>query len=138
MRLPLMIAVLSAIAFPAMMPAAETFILNAKAATPALSDDELKDLFLGRRTAWSDGSKVVVVVLRNGASHDALLKLLGKSSSQFTTGWKKLVFTGKGAMPEQVDNEDELVDFVAKNPGAIALVETNKLKDGVKAVTVVK
>ena len=138
MRLPLMIAVLSAIALPAMMPAAETFILNAKAATPALSDDELKDLFLGRRTAWSDGSKVVVVVLRNGASHDALLKLLGKSSSQFTTGWKKLVFTGKGAMPEQVDNEDELVDFVAKNPGAIALVETNKLKDGVKAVTVVK
>ena len=138
MRLPLMIAVLSAIAFPAMMPAAETFILNAKASAPALSDDDLKDLFLGRRTAWSDGSKVVVVVLRNGASHDALLKLLSKSSSQFTTGWKKLVFTGKGAMPEQVDNEDELVDFVAKNPGAIALIDASKLKDGVKAVTVVK
>ena len=53
MRLPLMIAVLSAIAFSAMMPAAETFILNAKTTTPALSDDDLKDIFLGRRTAWS-------------------------------------------------------------------------------------
>jgi ABC-type phosphate transport system substrate-binding protein len=46
------------------------------------------------------------------------------------------VFTGKGAMPEQVDNEDELVTFIAKTPGAIGYADAGKAKDGVKAVAV--
>lgn len=136
MRTPLMIAVLSLSPCAAHLPAAETIIVNAKSSAPSLDDDDMRSYFLGKKTTWSDGSRVVVVVLRDGASHDALLKLLGKSSSQFSTGWKKLIFTGKGAMPEQVDSEDELVEFVARTPGAIAFVDAGKVKDGVKAVSI--
>lgn len=136
MQLPLMITALVALAFPAMAPAAETIIVNPKTGSAAMSEDEIRDIFLGKRTTWDDGSKVVVVVLKDGVSHAALMKLLGKSPSQFSTGWKKLVFTGKGSMPEQVDNEDALVDFVARNPGAIAFVDAGKVKDGVKAIPV--
>jgi ABC-type phosphate transport system substrate-binding protein len=62
------------------------------------------------------------------------MKKLGKSTSQFSTGWKKLVFTGKGSMPEQVGSEDELVAFVAKTPGSIGYADAGKVKDGVKAI----
>lgn len=133
----LLISLVSAVMlFAASATAEETVILNAAIPATGLSEDDLRDYYLGKKTSWPDGSKVVVVVLKDGASHDNLMKKLGKSSSQFITGWKKLVFTGKGAMPEQVGSEDEMVAFVAKTPGAIGYADASKVKDGVKAVLV--
>lgn len=137
MRIPLLIGLVSVVAmFAAPAMAEETVILNGAAAVTTLSEDDLKDYYLGKKASWPDGSKVVVVVLKDGPSHEKLMSKLGKSSSQFTTGWKKLVFTGKGAMPEQVGSEDELVAFVAKTPGAIGFADAGKVKDGVKAIPV--
>lgn len=120
----------------ASLSAEETVIVHGASAIAALSEDDLKDYYLGKKASWPDGSKVVVVVLKDGPSHEKLMGKLGKSSSQFSTGWKKLVFTGKGAMPEQVGTEDELIAYVAKTPGSIGFVDAGKAKDGVKAVPV--
>jgi ABC-type phosphate transport system substrate-binding protein len=136
MRIPLLIGLVSVLASATPAAAEETVILNGASAVAGLSEDDIKDYYLGKKASWPDGSKVVVVVLKDGASHDKLMGKLGKSSSQFTTGWKKLVFTGKGAMPEQLGSEDELVAFVAKTPGAIGFVDAGKVKEGVKAVPV--
>ena len=117
-------------------PAEETVLVNGASAVTGLSDDDLKDYYLGKKASGPDGSKVVVVVLKDGPSNENLMKKLGKSSSQFATGWKKLVFTGKSGMPEQVASEDELVEVVARTPGAIGYIDAAKVKDGVKAVPV--
>jgi ABC-type phosphate transport system substrate-binding protein len=118
------------------LDAEETLIVNSASAVSGVNADQLKDYFLGKKTAWDDGSKVVVVVVKEGSSSDALLSRLGKNSQQFMTGWKKLVFTGKASMPEQVDSDDALVALVAKTPGAIGLVDKSKVKDGVKAISI--
>jgi ABC-type phosphate transport system substrate-binding protein len=62
------------------------------------------------------------------------MKRLNKNTQQFQTGWKKLVFTGKASMPEQVNNDDDVVALVAKTPGSIGLVDKTKAKDSVKAI----
>jgi len=116
--------------------AEETFIVNGGSATATLSADQVKDYFLGKKTSWEDGSKVVIVVVKDGSTNEALLARLGKNSQQFQTGWKKLVFTGKAAMPEQVDTDEAVVELVARTPGAIGFIDKGKLKDGVKAVAV--
>lgn len=135
MRLPLLISLFAiAIGSPSTIFAEETVLVNGTSAIITLSEDDLKNYYLGKRSSWPDGSKVTVVVLKDGASHESLMKKLGKSTSQFSTGWKKLVFTGKGSMPEQVSSEDELVAFVAKNPGSIGYADVGKVKDGVKAI----
>lgn len=114
--------------------AEETLVVNSASPVAGLSADQMKDYFLGKKTAWDDGSKVVIVVIKDGATSDALLAKLGKNSQQFKTSWKKLVFTGKGSMPEQVESDDALIALVAKTPGAIGLVDKAKVKDGVKAI----
>ena len=116
--------------------AEDVVVVNPASALAAISDDQLKDLFLGKKITWDDGSKVIVVVPKDGPANEALMRRLGKNTQQFQTGWKKLVFTGKGAMPEQVESEDAVVSFVAKTPGAIALVSQAAIKDGVKAIPV--
>lgn len=136
MRLPFLISLFAfAIGSPSIISAEEAVLVNGTSAITTISEDELKDYYLGKKANWPDGSKVTVVVLKDGASHESLMKKLGKSTSQFSTGWKKLVFTGKGSMPEQVGSEDELVAFVAKNPGSIGYADVGKVKDGVKAVS---
>jgi ABC-type phosphate transport system substrate-binding protein len=114
--------------------AEDTVIVNPSLPITALDEDALKDIYLGKKTSWDDGSRIVVVVLKEGPTHDHLLQLLNKSSSQFLTGWKKLIFTGKGTMPEMVESEDALVTMVSKTPGAIGFIEKGRIKDGVKAV----
>jgi ABC-type phosphate transport system substrate-binding protein len=113
----------------------ETLIVNTSVALSSIDEDSFKEVYLGKKTAWDDGSRVVVVVLKEGPTQDHLLMKLNKSSSQFLTGWKKLVFTGKGTMPEMVDSVEALVSTVAKTPGAIGYVDKDKIKDGVKAIT---
>ena len=127
-----LVAVMSLSIIP--MHAEETLVVNGASALSGLSADQMKDYFLGKKTTWEDGTKVVVVVIKDGSSSEALLSKLGKNSQQFMTGWKKLVFTGKGSMPEQVESDDALIAMIAKTPGAIGLVDKAKIKDGVKAI----
>lgn len=133
---PLRLLAVVLLTLPVCLLAAETVIVSPKNGAATLSNDEMRDLFLGAKTSWSDGAKVLVAVLKSGPSHDALMKSLDKNQSQFNTTWKRVIFTGKGSMPQQFDSEDELVAFVAKNPGAIAFVDTGKIKDGVKALAI--
>jgi ABC-type phosphate transport system substrate-binding protein len=135
MRIPFLISLFAlAIGSTSTLSAEETVLVNGASTVAGISEDDLKDYYLGKKASWPDGSKVTVVVLKDGASHESLMKKLGKSTSQFSTGWKKLVFTGKGSMPEQVGSEDELVAFVAKTPGSIGYADAGKVKDGVKAI----
>lgn len=101
---------------------AETIILNVSSTVSALKIDQVKDIYLGRKAHWEDGSRIVVVLPDRGPGNEALMKILGKSQSQFIIGWKKLVFSGKGVMPEMVKDDASVIALVAKTPGAIGYV----------------
>lgn len=83
---------------------------------------EIRAMFLGRRTVWPDGRSVMVVAATAGPGHDGLMEFLGKSSQQFLNGWKKLMFTGNGAMPKLLASDLEVAAYVAQTPGAIGFI----------------
>jgi hypothetical protein len=88
----------------------------------ALTEDEARDLLLGVRTTWQDGTHVVVVLVA-GARQPALEHLTGRSAEQLMRVWKRLVFTGRSSMPLQCMDEAEVVAKVATIPGAIAIID---------------
>lgn len=64
-----------------------------------------------------------LVVLTEGEIHAAVLHTYAqRAPDQFDKWWKKQVFTGKGAMPAQAKTDAEVVDYVAKTPGAFGYV----------------
>lgn len=134
--LPLPLALGLLLSVPIALRGEEALVVNPSVTAKSLTDDALKDIYLGKTSIWDDGTKIVVVVLKDGPSNDALMRRLNKSPQQFLSSWKKLVFTGKGAMPEIVTTDQALVDYVAKTPGAIGFIDKEKLQDGVKALTV--
>jgi len=105
----------------------------------ALDADAVQRLFLGKKTTWEGGGGVILAVLAEGPLHETFLKAyVGKTASQFTSHWRKLVFTGKASEPRSFATEEELVAFVAATPGAVGYVGGSVEKKGVQQLVVSK
>ncbi len=103
----------------------------------ALSQGEVQKVFLGKTGNWSDGSRVVLSMLGKGDLSDGFFKTyVKKSSKQFTTFWKKAVFSGTGEMPTEFATEAELVAYVASTPGAVGYVDEATAHDGVQVIAI--
>ena len=63
-------------------------------------------------------------------------KFAGKSAKQFTNYWRKMVFSGKGKMPQAFADEAALIAFVASTPGALGYATEGADLGGAKAATV--
>ncbi len=135
LRLPLHL-LLAAIPAADCLQAEDCVIVHPGVALESISAEGFKDIFLGRKTTWPDGSLVAVIVPKSGATHDDLLGRLDKSTEQFLIGWKKLVFTGRGFMPDMVAAEEALVALVARTPGAIGFADRAKITADVKVLPV--
>lgn len=89
-----------------------------------VDEKRLRDLLLGRRNTWSDGTPVVLILPRDEASAAAIEELTGMSLPRLLRGWKRLVFAGGGAMPVVVETPGAALDLAARRRGAVALVAT--------------
>ena len=112
-------------------------IANKNVDQSQLTEQEVKDIFLGDKTTWSNGRHVVVVTLKSGAVHDEFLEAyVKKQAVTFSRYWKRLLMTGKSSIPISFETENELLDYVAKTDGAIGYISPALFNDTVKKVPV--
>jgi ABC-type phosphate transport system substrate-binding protein len=112
-------------------------IANPSVKANGVSKDDLRDVFTGNATTLKDGSKVVPILLKEGAPHEEFLKAyIGKGDTAYRAGWRSLVFSGQASMPKSVDGDAAVVAFVAHNPGAIGYIDKASPHEGVKVLTV--
>lgn len=101
--------------------AEEVIITNSS--TKMLDEATLKKIYLGKKKAWENGEKIILTTLKKGETHESfMLRLINRRPEQFTIYWKQLMFTGRGIMPKEFASEQEMVDFIAANHGAIGYI----------------
>lgn len=124
--------------YPTFLIAGEIQVIANKGVPDAqLSKEDVKAIFLGEKTKWSNDSKVVFAILKAPDDQEKFMKdFVGKTPSQFNNFWKQQVFTGKGKMPDAFDDSKGVIDFVAKTEGAIAYVSSDAPADNVKKLEV--
>jgi hypothetical protein len=104
-----------------------------------ISNADLRGIFMGTRTRFADGSHAVPVTLKGGPVHEVFLRNhIGEGPEEFRSEWRKMVFTGQGAMPKAFDSESALIEYVAATPGAVGYVSRVSSQDGVKVLAAVK
>jgi ABC-type phosphate transport system substrate-binding protein len=104
-----------------------------------ITNRDLRAIFLGTKTRFSDGSHAVPVTLKGGPAHEVFLKnYVGENPEEFRSQWRKVVFTGQGAMPKAFDSESALIEYVADTPGAVGYVSRISQQDRVKLLAAVK
>ena len=103
----------------------------------ALSQAELKNIFLGKKVRWTDNQRVDCVMLKDSTCQESFLNQhIRKTSFQFNNYWKKQIFTGKGQPPQTFDSEQALVDYVSQTSGAIGFSCSRPSAAGVKVVSI--
>ena len=104
----------------------------------SLSTDDLNRIFLGKKTLWESGTRIVPAMPEeeSPAGETFLAGTLKKSVSQFRAYWKRLLFSGGGAVPKVFRSSSQLVDFVVRQPGAIAVIEASAVDDRVRVLEI--
>src|SRR5580700_783530 len=104
-----------------------------------ITNADLRAIFMGTKTRFADGSHAVPVTLKGGPAHEVFLKhYVGENPEEFRSQWRKVVFTGQGAMPRAFDSESALIEYVAATPGALGYVSRTSSQDNVKLLAAVK
>lgn len=114
-----------------------TVICNASNPAASISDVNLMNIFLGKKTSWDNGKKITFVTLKEGDSHKQFLrKQVKKNPQQFKNYWKKMLFTGKGVIPKSFSDDAGVVEFVKNNEGAIGYISKETSADGIKILPI--
>lgn len=97
-------------------------LVSARAgAIDALDRETSAQLYLGRRTALSDGRSVRLIDLPAGPERDLFYQqLTGKNPSQIRAYWSRLVFTGRAHPPQEALDTADAIRRVLADPNALA------------------
>ncbi len=98
----------------------EIVLLTSQNGPDAIKQEEIRQIFLGKKTRWADDTKITFVLFSDRAVLQTFLKAyVGKTSSQYKNYWKKQVFTGKGRIPQSFKRPEDLLSFLAEHDGVI-------------------
>jgi ABC-type phosphate transport system substrate-binding protein len=113
-------------------------VVNEKNPINNLSTSDLRKVFSGERRFWAGSVAVKLLVRAPGASERlVLLRLLNMSESEYKQYWITQVFRGEAqAQPVALFSNGMQKEAVATYPGAIALVNFQDVKPGMKVVRV--
>ena len=89
----------------------------------------MKNVFKGKYSVWSNKESITIVLPSSKATNAEAIAtyLYGTSFSGMQKYWLSLVFQGRANPPVFLDNDDEIIEYVKDNPGAVGIVNsTNK------------
>ncbi|WP_238984488.1 substrate-binding domain-containing protein [Billgrantia kenyensis] len=112
-------------------------IAHPQGSSPALTRDTTRAIFAMRQRSWPDGQAARVFVLPNSHPvHSRFVKeRLTVYPHQLQLAWDRMVFSGTGQAPSQVNSQPEMLERVATTPGAIGYLEREYLDDRVQVIT---
>jgi len=114
-------------------------VVNTDSKLKSISRDALSRIYLGKLTLWeSSGTRVAPAmpdessVLGQAFLEDATKKTV----DQYRNYWKRQLFSGGGTPPKVYKRPSEVVDYVARNPGGIGIVEVGATDPRVRVIEV--
>lgn len=110
-------------------------IVNKDNPVVSMGKSDVKNIFLGKKTFWPDGSGIDVYLQRAGKAHRSfVLEILRKSPQQLSMYWKQALFSGTGIPPNQLQDDQSVIKAVADNAGAIGYIAPEHIDTTVKAL----
>jgi ABC-type phosphate transport system substrate-binding protein len=102
-----------------------------------IDNTQVQRIFLGKEKKFADGSEATPInsVASNASREQFDTKVLERSSSQVAAYWSKLVFTGKGIPPKELENDAAVIAAVAADASAIGYVDSAAVTGSVKVIT---
>jgi hypothetical protein len=114
-------------------------VIGNQSGVPAeIKMNELKAVFRGERQRWSDGTKVVIAMIKTTTPLGNAIseKIYSMNGDEVRGFWAGISFAGKFDPPNVFNTESEVEIFVSQNPGAIAILDRITATPDVKTILV--
>lgn len=94
----------------------------------SLKDDKLARIFTGKETYWSNDKQILICLpsTKSESVSEVCQKVYHQSVKDVQKFWLSIVFQGRAKSPKFFDTEQEMIEFVRKNPGAIGVLPLDK------------
>ena len=111
-------------------------IANPQSGIEKLSKDEVINLYMGRNRKLASGMNAMPLDLTAANTEKAKFYalLVNKNLPEINSYWARLMFSGQGSPPMQVESVDEVLDIVSSNKAAIGYIERKKLDKRVRMI----
>ena len=120
---------------PAAAPPASLLVV-AHADTPALTEDTLQKIYLGK-VVEVDGRAVIPVNLAKGSilRKEFMERILAQDDDKFIAYWTVRRYIGKGSPPREFASIEQQLEFIRSTPGAVGYVNANvEVTAGLKTI----
>lgn len=115
-------------------------IVSARNPLSALRPEQVADIFLAQTGRFPGGDEATALDLPVGSPlrDEFYNRMAAKSPALMKAYWTKMVFTGRGQPPRELDNSIAVRKMVAENPSMIGYIDRAALDASVKAVLVTR
>ena len=96
-------------------------ITNEKNTVQSLSKHEIRNIFLGEIKSFPNGKSVSPVFhVKGSVSREVFMReIVRKNERKWRSHWARLLFTGRGLPPVELENTDEVVNMVSHKQDSI-------------------
>jgi ABC-type phosphate transport system substrate-binding protein len=115
-------------------------VVGAKSTAAKLNKDQAAALFLGK-SFQLPGAGIPVLIDQPESSEARQVfysKVAEKTPVQVKAIWSRLVFSGKGTIPKEVPNSEEVKKLLNSNPDAIGYIDKAAIDSTVKVLFAVE
>lgn len=122
----------------ALVSHAQEVVVHPTVSQEQISRNTLRAIFSKRLQNWPDGSPVTVFVLSDRSPlHIAFCKqILNVYPHQLRRAWDRLVYSGTGQSPLEVDSEKDMRQKISNTPGGIGYLTAKEQDDEIKVLPV--
>ncbi|MBU6158286.1 MAG: hypothetical protein KGP35_04555 [Bacteroidetes bacterium] len=106
-------------------PVAQDFVvIGNDIGIKSVSSSGLTSIFRGKYSSWSNSQSAIIVLpsKKNPSAGLVALFLYKTSITGMQKFWLSQVFQGRSNAPSFLDSDEEIIDYVEKNPGAIGII----------------
>ena len=133
------IILLTLLPVPAIWAGEQEFIIIVHRDNPlqSLSITEVRQIFLGKKRNWPDGTSITLVMNKNDDIHESFTRtMLQKSPTQLSVYWKKILYSGASMLPLAVSDDEAVKSYLSVHQNAISYIAADALDKQVNRVEV--
>jgi len=111
-------------------------IVSAKSHVTSLTPKQTSRIFLGKVNRFPDGGDALPIDQAEGnpIRDEFYAKVVHKNPSQLTAYWAKIIFTGDGRPPVELESSLAVRKAVATNPNAIGYIDKRDVNKSVRVI----
>jgi len=113
-------------------------VVSAKSSITSLTKDQIKDIFLGKRTEFPDGSLAIPIdeVAGSAVRDEFYARFADMSPAQVRAHWSRIIFTGRGEPPKTAATGGEAKKLLLENHNIITYMDVRLVDSSVRVLHV--